>query len=353
MIVKIGALLAVGFGEAGSEIIAKNIENHGAVNAVLSGKKIVAIFGFCDIRNFTDATEVLQTKVMNFVNEIAAIVHGVVNRCAGSANKNIGDAFLLVWKFKEKETIISEIDGETSVSLRKISKVRQTADLAVYSFVKIIAEITKSSVLEKYKKNERLKMRIKNYEGVRMGFGLHVGWAIEGGIGSQFKIDASYLSPNVNMSSRLEAATKQFGANILISGELAELMTPKNKELLRKVDCVTVKGSNQPIDLFTIDLCIRNLAQNVVIKPRINKLTEMEKKRQKVMANTIRQNLLEKLETSKRITENLFSNDQDVAYLREPYNQDFYSIWTTGIEAYIKGDWKTALRSFKATHVIL
>lgn len=70
--------------------------------------------------------------------------------------------------------------------------------------------------MEKYKKNERLKNRIKDYEGVRMGFGLHVGWAIEGGIGSQFKIDASYLSPNVNMSSRLEAATKQFGANILI-----------------------------------------------------------------------------------------------------------------------------------------
>lgn len=68
MIVKIGALLAVGFGEAGSEIIAKNIENHGAVNAVLQGKKIMAVFGFCDIRNFTDATEVLQTKVMNFVN---------------------------------------------------------------------------------------------------------------------------------------------------------------------------------------------------------------------------------------------------------------------------------------------
>jgi class 3 adenylate cyclase len=49
-----------------------------------------------------------------------------------------------------------------------------------------------------------------------MGFGLHVGWAIEGAIGSEFKIDASYLSPNVNMSSRLEAATKQFGVPILI-----------------------------------------------------------------------------------------------------------------------------------------
>lgn len=50
-----------------------------------------------------------------------------------------------------------------------------------------------------------------------MGFGLHVGWAIEGAIGSEYKIDASYLSPNVNMASRLEAATKQFGTTILLS----------------------------------------------------------------------------------------------------------------------------------------
>lgn len=54
-----------------------------------------------------------------------------------------------------------------------------------------------------------------NYS-VKMGFGLHVGWAIEGAIGSEFKIDASYLSPNVNMASRLEAATKQFGVPVLI-----------------------------------------------------------------------------------------------------------------------------------------
>jgi class 3 adenylate cyclase len=49
-----------------------------------------------------------------------------------------------------------------------------------------------------------------------MGFGLHIGWAIEGAIGSEYKIDASYLSPNVNISSRLEAATKQYGVQILI-----------------------------------------------------------------------------------------------------------------------------------------
>jgi hypothetical protein len=41
-----------------------------------------------------------------------------------------------------------------------------------------------------------------------LGFGLHFGWGIEGAIGSEYKIDASYLSPNVNLASRLEYATK-------------------------------------------------------------------------------------------------------------------------------------------------
>jgi hypothetical protein len=129
-------------------------------------------------------------------------------------------------------------------------------------------------------------------------------------------------------------------------------MTPKNKALLRNIDRVTVKGSKQPIDLYTIDLSIKNLAANVVVKLRNAKLTEMEKKRHKIIANTIRQRLLDKLETSKRITENLFSNDQDILYLRGPYTPEFYSAWNIGIEAYIKGDWKTALCQFKSTHVL-
>jgi hypothetical protein len=36
---------------------------------------------------------------MLFVNEISAIVHGVVYKYSGGANKNIGEAFLMVWKF--------------------------------------------------------------------------------------------------------------------------------------------------------------------------------------------------------------------------------------------------------------
>jgi hypothetical protein len=52
------------------------------------------------------------------------------------------------------------------------------------------------------------------------------GWAIEGAIGSEHKIDASYLSPHVNMAARLEAATKQFGATILLSDDFVRMLSP-------------------------------------------------------------------------------------------------------------------------------
>lgn len=41
----------------------------------------------------------LQEEVMEFVNSIAKIVHMEVSLHGGAANKNMGDAFLLVWKF--------------------------------------------------------------------------------------------------------------------------------------------------------------------------------------------------------------------------------------------------------------
>lgn len=58
-IIKIGTLLALGFGDAGSEIIVSNMARSGDVDPMIAGKKKWAIYGFCDIRNFTDATEVL------------------------------------------------------------------------------------------------------------------------------------------------------------------------------------------------------------------------------------------------------------------------------------------------------
>ena len=57
------------------------------IAAMIPGKKIFAIFGFCDIRMFNDITEILEEKVMIFVNEIADIVHTTVTNYEGAINK--------------------------------------------------------------------------------------------------------------------------------------------------------------------------------------------------------------------------------------------------------------------------
>lgn len=46
--------------QTGAEVIAENIRREGDINPMVPGAKTVAVFGFCDIRRFTDATEVLQ-----------------------------------------------------------------------------------------------------------------------------------------------------------------------------------------------------------------------------------------------------------------------------------------------------
>ena len=100
---KLGALMAVGYGEAGSHMIIENMAKGNDFNPMVPGEKIISIFGFCDVRKFTNATEILKEGIMLFVNEIGEICHGIVNHYSGAANKNIGDAFLFVWKFDKED----------------------------------------------------------------------------------------------------------------------------------------------------------------------------------------------------------------------------------------------------------
>mmetsp|Transcript_12601 Transcript_12601/g.1886 ORF Transcript_12601/g.1886 Transcript_12601/m.1886 type:complete len:91 (+) Transcript_12601:1920-2192(+) len=87
-----------------------------------------------------------------------------------------------------------------------------------------------------------------------MGFGLHVGWAIEGAVGSSLKIDACYLSPNVTMASRLEDATKEYSVPIIFSEDLYNINSPEAREFFRKLDRIYLKGAKSPMDIYTVDL---------------------------------------------------------------------------------------------------
>mmetsp|Transcript_39068 Transcript_39068/g.47004 ORF Transcript_39068/g.47004 Transcript_39068/m.47004 type:complete len:1389 (-) Transcript_39068:157-4323(-) len=230
---KMARLLQIGFGCAGAEIIGKSLSDMGELDPMFPGVRVNAIFGFCDIRNFTGITELLQEDVMIFVNGIADIIHKRVVDSGGAPNKNIGDAFLLVWK----------LSADTSKFQRKLF------DAALSSFQKVIVDIKKMDAFESLPNKPR-----NVTSDVSMGFGLHTGWAIEGCIGSKVKVDASYLSPHVNLASRLEAATKKYHVPLLMSQAFVSGLTGTTQSTCRRVDSVTFKGSNDPMHIFHQDV---------------------------------------------------------------------------------------------------
>ena len=103
---------------------------------MIAGQKIIAIFGFIAIRNFIDATEVLEEKVMIFTNEIAEIVHKVCDGFHGSANKNLGDCFLMIWKYQDDQIYLDEND---EVGITNLRAVQNFTDQAVFALIKTLA----------------------------------------------------------------------------------------------------------------------------------------------------------------------------------------------------------------------
>ena len=78
-----------------------------------------------------------------------------------------------------------------------------------------------------------------------MGFGLHLGYSIEGAIGSTFKIDASYLSPNVNEASKLEEKTKEYGVQLIISEQFVNHMSEEARKKVRILDVLATSDGNK------------------------------------------------------------------------------------------------------------
>ena len=134
------------------------------------------------------------------------------------------------------------------------------AEMALTSILNIIIEIEKAPQLVKYSKMEKVNKRMPGYQ-VKLGFGLHLGWAIEGAIGSNIKIDASYLSANVSMASKLEETTKTYGVPLLFSDSVYDLLSDSTAEMARLIDRVSFNRSDIPVDLYTISLKHRRLNQ--------------------------------------------------------------------------------------------
>ena len=215
-----------------------------------------------------------------------------------------------------------------------------TADSACLAFLRVLMKINKSFNILNYRNNEEIKKRIPDFK-LNMGFGLHIGYGIEGAVGSTYKIDASYLSPNVNIAARLETATRQFGLNLLISGPLYKLFSDEMKKICRYIDCVYVKGSEQPLDLYTVDV-------NLNLKPQEKKnILIMNNKEKKKRYADKKENFQREIEVYKNVTTLIFQKNSYFELLKTKIPNEFYYHWEIAIDFYKKGDFKNAGDKFK------
>ncbi|OMJ90780.1 hypothetical protein SteCoe_6759 [Stentor coeruleus] len=320
-IMQIGILLVLVFGEAGARIIRNSLSLEGELILCDEGVKIYAIFCFCDIRNFTDITEELQEEVMLFINEIAYIIHMYAYIYQGAANKNVGDAFLLVWKVAENTDECLAIDLQIS------------SDLAVLSLVKMITGIRKSPFLLKYRQNLKLNARMTDFD-IKIGFGLHMGWAIEGPIGSEYKIDPTYLSPHVNAVAFLENLTKYYGIQCVISENVYQFLSKPLRDKCRNIDRMAQYEFEEIFNIYCFDVNVLKITSGGY-KDRARK--KIDRKMQKIRR--------------------LIKGDASVAYaitassksfqtMTYDFTEDFYNTFAKALNFYFDGLWQNSRIAF-------
>jgi adenylate cyclase len=83
-----------------------------------------------------------------------------------------------------------------------------------------------------------------------IGIGVNHGEVIVGNIGHPRRMEFTVLGDGVNLAARLESATKQFHADILV-GEQVEKLT-REHFVFRIVDLMTVKGKTKPVEVFAL-----------------------------------------------------------------------------------------------------
>ena len=102
---KIATMLQVGFGEAGNNLVAENLKKGDTVDPMVPGRKLLGAYGFCIIDEYEEVLECLAEEILPFTNTAADIVHEAVTENGGQPNRNLGEAFLCVWKPPTKDNV--------------------------------------------------------------------------------------------------------------------------------------------------------------------------------------------------------------------------------------------------------
>jgi adenylate cyclase len=174
---------------------------------------------FSDVRGFTTISETLSPDDLSlYINDYLTTMSLVIREGhRGTLDKYIGDAVMAFW-------------GAPVANPNHA----QDAVLAALDMMK------QAKVL-----NE--KFHAKNWPPFAIGIGVNSGVMRVGDMGSQIRKAYTVMGDAVNLGSRLEGITKQYGAGILIGQVTKERIS---RIVLREIDLVQVKGKDEPIAIY-------------------------------------------------------------------------------------------------------
>ncbi len=191
-------------------------------DALMVGERKDVTILFSDIRGYTTLTENLgASEVVALLNQYFETMVEAVFHCEGTLDKFIGDALMAVFG-----------------APLPLNPPGSHGWMAV------------KSALDMRKRLKEFNDSRPGEIPFRFGIGISSGEVVSGNIGSQKRMDYTVIGDAVNLSSRLEQLTKEYGCDIILSEFTYSLCS--DRIWVRELDKVRLKGKNQPVGIYEL-----------------------------------------------------------------------------------------------------
>jgi adenylate cyclase len=204
----------------------------------LAGRRRRITVLFSDIRGFTSLSEKLEPEeVVALLREYLTAATAIVFKHGGSVDKYIGDAIMALYSapFDQPDHAVRAV--RTALELQQCVQALSAQWAA------------------------------RGGGSLRSGVGIHTGDAVVGAMGSQQRLEFTAIGDTVNVASRLEGLTKDFGAPIIISQTTLDEVGALFQA--RPLGSVRVKGRDVPVDIYAIDGSEARRAPRVAIEAKV------------------------------------------------------------------------------------
>ncbi len=173
---------------------------------------------FSDIRGFTNFSEKLSpTELAEVLNRYLSTMTQIIQQHRGTIDKYIGDAVMAFW------------NAPVDLSDHAARAVQTALDMQA-ALPQLNAEFA-----------------TRGWPEVKIGIGVNTGRMSVGNMGSKFRMSYTVMGDAVNLGSRLEGITKQYGVGILAT-ETTVRADPEH--VFMQVDVVRVKGKETPVAIY-------------------------------------------------------------------------------------------------------